>query len=117
MAQQPQGKHMEVKHMGDSDKKRRATILKGVFVVLLLVAVGCGGYVLYMNHLEQQRAEEMSATGKPATKVESKGKELPDNPIDFAPLIQENTTRTREPPHPRRVTTRCWRPTVATADT
>ena len=53
MAQQPQGKHMEVKHMGDSDKKRRATILKGVFVVLLLVAVGCGGYVLYMNHLEQ----------------------------------------------------------------
>ena len=36
MAQQPQGKHMEVKHMGDSDKKRRATILKGVFVVLLL---------------------------------------------------------------------------------
>ena len=90
MAQQPQGKHMEVKHMGDSDKKRRATILKGVFVVLLLVAVGCGGYVLYMNHLEQQRAEEMSATGKPATKVESKGKELPDNPIDFAPLIQEN---------------------------
>ena len=43
MAQQPQGKHMEVKHMGDSDKKRRATILKGVFVVLLLVAVGCGG--------------------------------------------------------------------------
>lgn len=90
MAQQPQGKHMEVKHMGDSDKKRRAMILKGVFVVLLLVAVGCGGYVLYMNHLEQQRAEEMSATGKPATKVESKGKELPDNPIDFAPLIQEN---------------------------
>ncbi|MFR2031149.1 MAG: hypothetical protein ACLS3M_06980 [Collinsella sp.] len=82
MAQQPQGKHMEVKHMDDSDKKRRATILKGVFVVLLLVAVGCGGYVLYMNHLEQQRAEEMSATGKPATKVESKGKELPDNPID-----------------------------------
>ena len=57
MAQQPQGKHMEVKHMGDSDKKRRATMLKGVFVVLLLVAVGCGGYVLYMNHLEQQRAE------------------------------------------------------------
>ena len=54
MAQQPQGKHMEVKHMDDSDKKRRATILKGVFVVLLLVAVGCGGYVLYMNHLERR---------------------------------------------------------------
>ena len=71
MAQQPQGKHMEVKHMDDSDKKRRATILKGVFVVLLLVAVGCGSY---MNHLEQQRAGEMSATGKPATKIESKGK-------------------------------------------
>lgn len=53
MAQQPQGKHMDVKHVDDSDKKRRATILKGVIAVLLLVAVGCGGYVLYMNHLEQ----------------------------------------------------------------
>ena len=53
MAQQPQGKYVDVQHMDDSDKKRRATILKGVFVVLLLIAVGCGGYVLYMNHLEQ----------------------------------------------------------------
>ena len=90
MAQQPEGKYMDVQHMDDSDKKRRATILKGVFVVLLLIAVGCGGYVLYMNHLEQQRAQEMSATGKPATKVESKDRELADNPIDFASLIKEN---------------------------
>ena len=88
MAQQPEGKYMDVQHMDDSDKKRRATLLKGVFVVLLLIAVGCGGYALYMNHLEQQRAQEMSATGKPATKVESKDRELADNPIDFASLIK-----------------------------
>lgn len=85
MAEQPLGKHV-----GNPGKKRRAAILKGVIAVLLLVAVGCGGYVLYMHHLDQQGAEEMSATGKPATKVESKNDELPDNPIDFAPLIQEN---------------------------
>ena len=54
MAEQPQGKHMKAKHVDDSGKKCRATILKGVIAVLLLVAVGCGGYVLYMNHLEQQ---------------------------------------------------------------
>ena len=64
MAQQPQGKHMEVKHMGDSDKKRRATILKGVFVVLLLVAVGWGGYGRYMNHIERQRPRGRGGKGK-----------------------------------------------------
>ena len=67
MAEQPLGKHMD-----NSGKKRRAAILKGVIAVLLLVAVGCGGYVVYMNHLEQKRAEEMSATGKPATQVEGR---------------------------------------------
>ncbi len=85
MAEKPSGKHV-----GNPGKRRRAAILKGVIAVLLLVAVGCGGYVLYMYHLDQKGAEEMSATGKPATKVESKNDELPDNPIDFAPLIQEN---------------------------
>ncbi len=42
MAEQPLGKHA-----GDPGKRRRAAILKGVIAVLLLVVVGCGGYVLY----------------------------------------------------------------------
>ena len=57
MAEQPLGKHV-----GDPGKRRRAAILKGVIAVLLLVAVGCGGYVLYMHHLDQKGAEEISST-------------------------------------------------------
>ena len=49
MAEQPLGKHV-----GNPGKKRRAAILKGVIAVLLLVAVDCGGYVLYMHHLDQK---------------------------------------------------------------
>lgn len=74
----------------DPAKKRRATLLKVLIAVFLLVAVGCGGYVVYMHQLESQRAQEMADSDKPATKVEKKGEELPANPIDFGSLISEN---------------------------
>ena len=69
MAEQPMGKHMD-----NSGKKRRATILKGVIAVLLLVAVGCGGYVLYMNHLGAKacRGDECDGQARDRGRVEGR---------------------------------------------
>ena len=72
-------------------KPRRSKVLIAVIVICLVVAAGAGGYIWHMNQLEQQRAQEMSKSDKPATKVKKTGKSLPANPIDFASLIQENS--------------------------
>lgn len=74
-----------------STKSKRNKALIAVIIVCLIVAAGAGGYVWHMNQLEQQRAQEMAKSDKPATKVKKTGKSLPANPIDFASLIQENS--------------------------
>lgn len=72
-------------------KPRRNKVLIAVIIICLVIAAGAGGYVWHMNQLEQQRAQEMSKSDKPATKVKKTGKSLPANPIDFASLVQENS--------------------------
>ena len=72
-------------------KSKRNKVLIAIIIVCLAVAAGAGGYVWHMNQLEQQRAQEMSKSDKPATKVKKTGKSLPANPIDFASLVQENS--------------------------
>lgn len=71
-------------------KPKRNKILVVVIIVCLIIAAGAGGYVWHMNQLEQQRAQEMAKSDKPATKVKKTGKSLPANPIDFASLVKEN---------------------------
>ena len=72
-------------------KSPRKKVLVAIIIVCLVIAAGAGGYVWHMNQLEQQRAQEMSASDKPATKVKKTGKSLPANPIDFASLVRENS--------------------------
>ena len=72
-------------------KSPRKKVLIAIIIVCLVIAAGAGGYVWHMNQLEQQHAQEMSASDKPATKVKKTGKSLPANPIDFASLVRENS--------------------------
>lgn len=80
------------KHVGSpKPTSKRHTIVLVVLLVALLGGAAAGALHLYLQHLEVERAAQLTAGEiAPATTVVATSTELPENPIDFATLQAEN---------------------------